>query len=82
MLHVVLNISYLILFLILKILFSGFVFFLSAELNIFGKHQQFKDYLSDDEALHCAHYVAYHGTKDFKENDMLDLTLVLYTGIL
>ena len=57
-------------------LFLHFVlFFLSAELNIFEKYQQFKDYLSDYETLHCAHYVAYHGMKDFKENGMLDLTL-------
>ena len=58
------------------------MFFLSAELNIFEKYQQFKDYLRDYETLHCAHYVAYHGTKDSKENGMLNLTLVLHTAIL
>ena len=58
------------------------MFFLSAELNIFEKYQQFKDYLRDYETHHCAHYVVYHGTKDFKENGMLDLTLVFHTGIL
>ena len=83
LLHVVLNISYLILFLIFKILFLRFVlFFLSADLNIFEKYQQFKDYLSDYETLHCAHYVAHHRTKDFKENGMFDLTLLFHTGIL
>ena len=61
LLHVVLDISYLILFfLIFKILFLP-LFFLSAELNIFEKDQQFKDYLRDYETLHCGHYVAYHG---------------------
>ena len=58
------------------------MFFLSAELNIFEKYQQFKDYLSDYETLHCARYVAYHGTKDFKDNDMFDLTPAFHTGIL
>ena len=61
LLHVVLDISYLILFfLIFKILFLP-LFFLSAELNIFEKDQQFKDNLRDYETLHCGHYVAYHG---------------------
>ena len=58
------------------------MFLLSAELNVFEKYQQFKDYLRDYETLHCAHYIVNHGTKDFKENGMLDLTLVYHTGIL
>ena len=74
-------ISDFIFFLIFKILFLR-LFFLSAELNIFEKDQQFKDYLRDYETLHCARYVAYHGTKESKENGMLDLTLVFHTAIL
>ena len=50
------------------------MFLLSAELNVFEKYQQFKDYLRDYETLHCAHYIA--------NNGMLDLTLVYHTGIL
>ena len=56
--------------------------FLSAELHIFEEYQQFKDYLSDYETRHCADYVPYHKTKDFKENGMFDLILIFHTGIL
>ena len=58
------------------------MFFLSAELYIFEEYQQFKGYLSDYETLHCAHYAAYHGKKDFKENDMSDLIIMFEAGIL
>ena len=51
-------------------------------MNIFEKHQQFKDYVSDYETLRCTHYDVYHGTKDFKENGMFELTLVFHIGIL
>ena len=56
--------------------------FLSVELNIYDKYQQFKDYFSDYETLRCAHYVVYHGTKDSKENGMFHLTRVFHIGIL
>ena len=63
------------------------MFFLSAELNIFEKYQQFYEKYQHQqyqhyETFHCAHYVAYHVTKYFKENGILDLKLVFHTGIL
>ena len=45
------------------------------------KYQQLKDYLRGYETLHCAHYVEYHATKDFKKNGMLDSIPVFHTGI-